>query len=116
MSVLGRLLRWLFAPPASHASLEDGVSPQAGAVAELPIEGALDLHHFAPRDVPSVVDEYLRAARERGFVEVRVIHGKGKGVQRARVQKQLARHPAVASFRSDGLGSTVVTLRPGRGA
>ena len=78
----------------------------------MPIEEAIDLHHFAPRDIPSVVEEYLYEAQKAGFHEVRVIHGRGKGVQRRRVQLVLASHPAVESSRSDGLGSTLVTLRP----
>ena len=49
----------------------------------VPIEDAIDLHSFAPRDVVSVVDEYLQAARDAGFQQVRLIHGRGKGVQRA---------------------------------
>ena len=61
----------------------------------LPIEDALDLHPFAPRDVRSVVDEYLRQAAARGFREVRLIHGKGTGTQRAIVRSVLAGHPAV---------------------
>ena len=77
----------------------------------VPIEDQIDLHHFAPRDIASVVDEYLREAREKGFHEVRVIHGRGKGVQRQRVQKQLARHPLVESYRSDGTGSTLAKLK-----
>jgi dsDNA-specific endonuclease/ATPase MutS2 len=59
----------------------------------LPIEDALDLHAFAPRDIPSVVEEYLGEAARRGFTEVRLIHGRGKGVQRAIVHGLLARHP-----------------------
>lgn len=77
----------------------------------VPIEDHIDLHFFAPRDVPSVVDEYLRAAHEAGFVEVRVIHGRGKGVQRQVVQRIAERHPLVTSLSSDGLGSTIVRLR-----
>jgi DNA-nicking Smr family endonuclease len=82
----------------------------------LPIEDALDLHAFAPRDVPSVVDEYLREAARRGFAEVRLIHGRGKGVQRAVVQRLLAGHPLVLSFSGapesrGGWGATVVVLR-----
>lgn len=112
-SWLVRLWRWLVAPPPPAASGgEEEAEPfDPEGVVEVPIEDAIDLHHFAPRDIPSVVDEYLRAAREKGFVDVRVIHGRGKGVQRARVQKQLAKHPLVVSFRSDGTGSTLVTLR-----
>lgn len=82
----------------------------------LPIEDSLDLHAFAPRDVPSVVDEYLRQAAARGFTEVRLIHGKGKGVQRAIVQRLLGAHPAVLRFFEGppgrgGWGATVVALK-----
>ena len=82
----------------------------------LPIEDALDLHAFAPRDVRSVVDEYLRQAVAHGFGEVRLIHGKGKGVQRAAVQKLLSEHGLVLRFfdaPSDrgGWGATVAVLR-----
>ena len=82
----------------------------------LPIEDSLDLHTFAPRDVLSVVDEYLRAAAGRGLREVRLIHGKGKGVQRAAVQARLAAHPLVERYvdareERGGWGATVVVLR-----
>ncbi len=82
----------------------------------LPIEDSLDLHTFTPRDVASVVDEYLRQAVWHGFGEVRLIHGKGKGVQRAVVQSLLAGHPLVARFfdapgERGGWGATVVVLR-----
>jgi DNA-nicking Smr family endonuclease len=82
----------------------------------VPIQDALDLHPFAPREIPSVVEAYLEAAQEAGFTEVRLIHGRGIGVQRARVQATLARLPMVASFRDapperGGLGATLVVLR-----
>jgi dsDNA-specific endonuclease/ATPase MutS2 len=81
----------------------------------LPIEGALDLHAFRPGDVLSVVDEYLRAAQAAGFREVRLIHGRGTGAQRAAVQRLLRSHPAVESY-SDApeshLGATVARLAP----
>lgn len=80
---------------------------------EVPLEDALDLHAFAPRDIPSVVDEYVRAAHERGLREVRLIHGRGIGVQRARVHQVLGSHPLVASFHDapeSHLGATVVQL------
>ncbi len=80
---------------------------------EIPIEDTLDLHSFAPRDIPSVVDEYLRAAQEAGFREVRLIHGRGIGVQRARVQQVLRDHPAVAAHHDapgSHLGATIVQL------
>ncbi len=79
----------------------------------LPIEDTIDLHAFAPRDIPSVVDEYLRAAHARGLIEVRLIHGRGRGVQRGRVQAVLDAHPLVAEFwdASDShLGATVARL------
>lgn len=82
----------------------------------LPIEDAIDLHAFAPRDVPSVVEEYLHEAASRGFGEVRIIHGRGRGVQRAAVQRILAGHPRVARFfdappERGGWGATVAVLR-----
>jgi len=83
----------------------------------LPIGEELDLHAFAPRDVVSVVEEYLAACRTRGILTVRVVHGRGKGVQRAEVRRLLARLPGVASFAdappaSGGWGATIVRLEP----
>jgi DNA-nicking Smr family endonuclease len=81
---------------------------------QIPIEDALDLHAFAPRDIPSVVDEYLRAAQEAGLREVRLIHGRGIGVQRARVQQVLRGHPLVESYGDapeSHLGATVARLK-----
>ncbi len=112
-SKLGAALRrWFFAPrtPVAPVAVDETSEPTSELYVD-PIDDAIDLHHFAPRDIPSVVDEYLRAARDKGHREVRVIHGRGKGVQRARVQKQLAKHPLVRSFSSDGLGSTTVVLK-----
>jgi DNA-nicking Smr family endonuclease len=82
----------------------------------LPIEDSLDLHAFAPKDVRPVVDEYLKEAAERGFHEVRLIHGRGIGVQRASVQALLAGHPLVLRFfdappERGGWGATVVVLK-----
>ncbi|HKQ98041.1 MAG TPA: Smr/MutS family protein [Candidatus Polarisedimenticolia bacterium] len=79
----------------------------------IPIEDALDLHAFQPRDVASVVDEYVRAAHQAGLREVRLIHGRGTGVQRGIVQAALERHPLVASFHDapeSQLGATVALL------
>ncbi len=83
---------------------------------ELPVEDSIDLHPFPPRDVPDVVDAYLESAVEKGFREVRLIHGRGIGVQRDRVQKLLARHPLVSGFHDappdrGGWGATVVYLK-----
>jgi DNA-nicking Smr family endonuclease len=80
----------------------------------VPIEGELDLHAFRPRDIPSVVDEYLRAAAEAGLREVRLIHGRGRGIQRGIVQAALEANPLVASFYDppeSHLGATVAVLR-----
>ena len=80
----------------------------------VPIEDAIDLHSFAPRDVISVVDEYLHAAREAGFTEVRLIHGRGKGVQRADIQRLLRGHALVERYwdaPESHLGATLVRLR-----
>jgi len=80
----------------------------------VPIEDSLDLHTFAPRDIASVVDEYITAAHDAGLGEVRLIHGRGKGVQRGIVQQTLDRHPLVDEFwdaPESHLGATVARLR-----
>ncbi len=81
----------------------------------VPIEDTLDLHPFAPADIRSVVDEYLRAAHHAGLHEVRLIHGRGRGVQRGIVQAALDRHPLVTDFwdaPDSHLGATVARLIP----
>ena len=80
----------------------------------IPIEPEIDLHAFSPRDIPSIVDEYVRAAAAAGIVEVRLVHGRGRGVQRGVVQAVLDRHPLVAEFWDDTaahLGATIARLR-----
>ncbi len=82
----------------------------------LPIEAEIDLHPFAPRDIPSVVDEYVEAAAAAGLREVRLVHGRGRGVQRGIVQAALDRHPRVEEFWDDPhahLGATIARLMPG---
>ena len=79
----------------------------------LPIDGTLDLHAFRPQDVRSVVEDYLAAAHAEGLVEIRVIHGRGKGIQRGIVQAALEASPLVARFWDDEdshLGATIVRL------
>ena len=87
----------------------------------IPIEDALDLHAFAPREIPSVVESYLEAAVEAGFREVRLIHGRGRGVQRRRVHEVLAASPLVERFADappgrGGGGATIVWLGGGQEA
>ncbi len=80
----------------------------------IPIEAEIDLHAFAPRDIPSVVAEYVDAAAATGLTEVRLVHGRGRGVQRGIVQAALERHPLVESFHDapeSHLGATVAALR-----
>lgn len=81
---------------------------------QVPIEDSIDLHAFAPRDIKSVVEEYVIAAHEAGLREVRLIHGRGKGIQRGIVQQALERHPLVEEFwdaAESHLGATVARLR-----
>ena len=79
----------------------------------IPIEDSLYLHAFRPRDIPSVVDEYVRAAHAAGLREVRLIHGRGRGIQRGIVQNALEQHPLVVEFwdaPESHLGATVARL------
>jgi dsDNA-specific endonuclease/ATPase MutS2 len=81
------------------------------------ISDVFDLHTIAPREVKRVVEEYLAEARRAGFRSVRIIHGKGKGVQREMVRSILARTPFVSEWtdappEAGGLGATIAHLRP----
>ncbi|MFQ5514114.1 MAG: Smr/MutS family protein [Myxococcota bacterium] len=91
--------------------------PSEGRTLSAPVEETLDLHGFAPGDVLAAVRAYLDTATDAGLCEVRLIHGKGQGVQRGRVQGLLSEHPCVEDFRDappqrGGWGATVVWLRP----
>lgn len=82
----------------------------------LPVEDSIDLHSFPPRDVPKVVEDYLEEAMMKGFDEVRLIHGRGIGVQRERVRSVLAKHSMVIEYydappQRGGWGATVVRLK-----
>ena len=95
---------------------EEGNPPEENPPHRVPVEDSIDLHAFSPRDVTAVVEEYLEAAASEGYREVRIIHGKGTGVQRAAVRGVLSRHPLVESFtnapgEAGGWGATLVTLR-----
>jgi hypothetical protein len=84
-----------------------------GDALRVPLDGVLDLHTFAPADVPDLVPEYLAACQQAGVLALRIIHGKGRGTLRRIVHAALARHPAVAHFALDAnWGATVVTLHP----
>jgi DNA-nicking Smr family endonuclease len=94
--------------PLSDDPLDDPI--------ELPIEDAIDLHYFVPREIPDVVVSYLEAAAAAGFREVRLIHGRGIGVQREQVRRVLAESPLVERFAEapperGGSGATIAWLR-----
>ena len=79
---------------------------------EVPIGDSIDLHTFQPREIAIVVEEYLYQAVQRGWAEVRIIHGRGIGVQREIVRSILEKHPSVLTFHdAPDRGSTYVTLR-----
>lgn len=84
----------------------------------IPIEDFLDLHTFHPRDIPNLIEDYLEECLRLGFVSVRIIHGKGTGTQKMRVQELLRRNPNVRSFEdapadAGGWGATIVELQKG---
>ena len=83
----------------------------------IPIGDAIDLHPFAPGEIAAVVESYLEAVTAAGFTEVRLIHGRGKGVQRAHIRRLLATHSLVEAFgdappERGGPGATIVRLLP----
>jgi dsDNA-specific endonuclease/ATPase MutS2 len=84
---------------------------------EIPIEDTIDLHPFRPNEIADVANEYLHAAREKGFRQVRLIHGRGMGVQRRIIRSLLERLDFVQSYADadsggGGWGATVVNLKP----
>lgn len=99
------------------ATEADPVAFDPDEAVALPIDGALDLHHFRPRDLRTLVPDYLRECQAKGILEVRVIHGKGKGQLRRSVHALLERDPMVAAFglcppERGGWGATLVQLHP----
>ena len=83
---------------------------------EYPIDGTLDLHQFTPSETRAVVEEYIAVCLERGILAVRIVHGKGMGVQREIVKSLLKKYPHVVSFRQEegsggSWGATVVDLK-----
>ncbi|MEM9489628.1 MAG: Smr/MutS family protein [Myxococcota bacterium] len=96
--------------------MDEADDPIAEEVA-LELGDVLDLHHFRPRDVPELVRDYLDDSLERGYDQVRIIHGKGIGNLRRTVHAILGRHPGVAEFSlagegGGGWGATIVVLHP----
>ena len=105
-------VRALSAPNPTDSDLEPFSEPVI-----LPIEPELDLHTFSPKEVAPLLEDYLAACREQGFVQVKIIHGKGTGQLKARVRSLLAKNPLVlemadASAASGGWGATLVRLKP----
>lgn len=91
-------------------------NPPFGEPVPVAITDVLDLHAFAPRDARAALEAWMEEVRARGFKTVRIIHGRGAGVQRAMVRSLLSRMPDVVSFsdapaEAGGWGATVVTLR-----
>ena len=87
---------------------------------KIPIEDILDLHTFLPRDIPNLLEDYLAECLEAGLFSVRIIHGKGHGVQKRRVQSLLKKNPMVLSFKdappeAGGWGATLVELNRNAG-
>jgi DNA-nicking Smr family endonuclease len=94
---------------------DEAASPEDAFV--VPTTGELDLHHFAPRDIPSVVEEYVRACRVQNVLALRLVHGRGQGVQRAVVRRVLGRLEGVVAYgdappSSGGWGATLVRMAP----
>src|SRR2546426_12041860 len=99
-------------------NMPDDEGPPFPEPVEIPIGDSLDLHYYPPRDVGEIVDAYLEAVAARGLREVRIIHGRGRGVQRHRVHLHLARSPHVEHFREapadrGGWGATDGGVRGG---
>jgi len=104
-------------PPAGGGGDADGEDLSADTVVEVPLEDFLDLHGYPPRDVREIVLRYLDDAVAAGFPAVRIVHGRGMGVQRDAVRALLSRDGRVAEFADapepqGGRGATLVRFRP----
>lgn len=96
--------------------IRDDDLPDDAEAVPLEIDGVLDLHMFPPNQVKDLVRDYLEECRQRGILDLRIIHGKGIGVLRTIVYSILEQHPAVESFQhpadAGSWGATVVRLKP----
>ncbi len=118
---IASLLRRLFHRPVERPSPppdDEGEEPEIPEVVELPIDGVLDLHAFHPRELSSLLPAYLSECRRLGILRVRIIHGKGQGIQQRRVHELLRRLPGVSGFalalpEEGGWGATIALLVSG---
>ena len=83
----------------------------------MPIEDILDLHTFKPKEVPVLLVDYFSACIDAGIYSVRIVHGKGRGILKKRVQELLKKNPLVESYKNapleaGGWGATLVELKP----
>lgn len=88
---------------------------------DFPIDGTLDLHTFNPKEIKTLVPDYIEACLEKGIYQIRLIHGKGTGILRQIVHSILDKHPNVTGYGHEGgsggsWGATVVNLRPDKKA
>ncbi len=102
---------------SAHGDADAGDGVVDEGVVRFEFTDVLDLHGFQPRDLPAILDDYLDAAWEAGWTALRIVHGRGIGVQRERVRARLARDPRVAGWSdapggAGGWGATIVTLKP----
>lgn len=109
--VCGRPRDW-YTPRVTE---DDQADPDPEAAVEIPIDGVLDLHWFSPRDIRTLVPDYIDECEKRGIYALRFIHGKGTGALRKGVHALLTRNPKVKSFKLAGMdgggwGATVVDL------
>ena len=109
----GRVTR---APARDTLTRVSADPPDGDDPVELPIDGVLDLHTFAPREIKDLIPEWIAACRARGIYELRIVHGKGTGTLRRTVHALLTRHPDVLEFRlapteRGGWGATLVRVR-----
>ncbi|MBM3298894.1 MAG: Smr/MutS family protein, partial [Deltaproteobacteria bacterium] len=107
-------MSYKFPPPEDPDS--DDNPWEAENPVEIPIDGVLDLHTFSPKDVASLIHDYITECLERGILDLRIIHGKGKGILRDTVRAVLSKHPLVVDFstaplEAGGWGATLVRLK-----